>query len=200
MYDLLPGLAQVAHVKPGRTFGHSFLGPGARRIPSAVTSVDRKGKIRTWSLAHYKALLRAAVARKVSVFGEHEAAFAGTYRIGPHPELVGRPVASLGVPAAAAQGVRWAPTDPKRFAEVKLSSGFLPIHMVGTIDGAPRGTPFALAVNGVVVGTGRVAMTTASKRKWVSIVMAERDLMPGRNTLDLLLLRDGGGPARVARR
>jgi hypothetical protein len=195
LYDLLPGVAQIAHVKTGPTYGFSFAGAAARKIPSQVVTVDRKGRIRRWSLGLYRRLLRGAVARRVAVFGQHDAELRRLWRQGPRSDLVGKPVSALRT-ARAARAVSWGLTDPKRFRGVKRGGAFLPIHVVARIRGVRRGTPFAVAVDGVIQGTGRVATTTASKALWVSSVVAPGSLRSGRNAVVLYLL-DGGTLKRV---
>lgn len=196
LYDLLPGVAQIAHVKTGPTYGYSFAGAAAKKIPSEVVTLDRKGKTRRWSFGLYRKLLRATIARRVAVFGQHGAEFSRLWRQGPHSELVGEPVSALRT-AKASRAVSWGLTDPKRFKAVRRASAFLPIHVVAKVHGVKRGTPFAVAVDGVVQGTGRVAQTTASKDLWVSSVVAPSALKDGANSIALYLL-DGTTLKRVA--
>lgn len=196
LYDLLPGVARLAHVPTGPTYGRPFVGPGAGRIPSDVVTVDRRGRVRRWSLRRYRRLVGATVARRVGVFGQHRDELRRLWRQGPHPELVGRRIAALRT-APAPAGVDAALTDPARFRAVRTHSGFLPIHVVAKIGGVARGTPFAVAVDGVVQGTGRVARTTASPDFWISSVVAPSSFHDGTNPIDLYLL-DGTTLERVS--
>ena len=174
LYHLLPGVAQIAHVKTGPTYGYSFAGAAANKIPSQVVTLDRRGKVRRWSFVLYRKLLRATIARRISVFGQHGAQLSRLWRQGP-PRARRQAVSALRT-AKASKAMSWGLTDPKRFRTVQRSSAFLPIHVVAKVHGVKRGTPFAVAVDGVVQGTGRVAQTTASKDFWVSSVIAPSSL------------------------
>jgi hypothetical protein len=195
--DVVPTLGRLAGVSVGPTAGRPFYGPGAGRIPSGVAVRDDRGRVRRWSLGTYERLLRLAVRRRIAVFGEGAGGLTRLYRAGPQSGLVGRSAASLN--ALAAKGTSWKLSDPKRFRRVSPGGPFVPTHVIGTVKGLKAGTPVAVAIDGVIAGTGRVAASKASRARWVSVLVPESALRAGDNAVSLYVL-GGPGPRRVALR
>ena len=92
-----------------------------------------------------------SLARQVALLGN---TWSTAYRIGPHPELIGRATAAL--PALPRERISAVVTDVQPLAHVEPDSGYLPSHIAGTLNGAdPDGRELAFALNGRVVSTGR---------------------------------------------
>ena len=92
--DILPSIADVLGIDmPWRVDGSSVFDSSAR-IPTDVDVFMRSGRRLRLSLPEFKRRIRASLARKIRLFGEHGRP-PGLFGIGPHPELIGRPVSSV---------------------------------------------------------------------------------------------------------
>ncbi len=135
LYDLLPGVAQIAHVKTGPTYGYSFAGAAAKKIPSQVVTLDRKGKVRRWSFGLYRKLLRATIARRISVFGQHGAELSSP--VAPGPALRARRQAGLGAAHGAGEQGRLLGPDRSQALQRGQALERVPAHPRG--GQGPRG-------------------------------------------------------------
>jgi len=119
------------------------------------------------------------------------------YRIGPHPELLGRIV---GVPrGAAADRDDVSLEDPEQFTDVRTRSLFVPTLIEGDVDAdaGPRGQALAIAVD------GRIAATTATYadggHNHFTALVPEGAFPHGANSVDVYRLRGGAGGVRLSR-
>ncbi len=110
------------------------------------------------------------------------------YRIGPHPELIGRPVPQLAAASAHAQIANLGLA-----AHVDPSQELLPTRVTGRLPGTPRGTTrdLAVAVNGRIRAVGRSFHLHGRRTEFFSLIVPESALRPGRNSIRLLEVRDG---------
>jgi hypothetical protein len=164
--DVLPTVADLLGVRiPWKVDGRSALRPGTpmRRRTIIAKKFKNTYLVDTPSYASAK---RAALARKVSLFG------AGLYTVGPRPDLIGTP---------APAGGRSVVVDP--------GSGFVPVHVTGTIPDGRRGggRTVAVAVNGTVAATGVTFTLEGGDEEQYSVVVPERTLKAGRNRIRVLL-------------
>jgi hypothetical protein len=163
--DVLPTIADTLGIPiPWRVDGRSAL---ARPKPRLREIVAKKFK-HTYLVdtPSYETRKRAALARKLALFGD------GIYAFGPRPDLIGRRV-----PAGGREVV----VDP--------DSGFVPSHQAGTI---PHGRPgggraVAIAVNGRVVATGLTFTLAGADAEQYSVIVPERAFRKGVNRVQVLL-------------
>jgi hypothetical protein len=165
--DVLPTIADLLGVRiPWAVDGRSAL---RRGLPARRRTIVAKKFKHTYLVdtPGYEDAKRAALARKVRLFG------AGPQAFGPRPDLIGR-----AVPA----GGRRESFDP--------ASGFVPSHVTGTITGGRQGggRTVAVAVNGVVAATGLTFTLEGSDDEQFSVMVPERALRRGRNRVQLLLV------------
>jgi hypothetical protein len=180
--DVLPTIAELIGVRiPWAIDGRSARAPtvAAQRRRHIVSKkfkhtylVDTRG---------YQRAKRAAVARKLRLFGTN------TYAFGPRPDLIGRRLARLSVLPPGEQ--RALVANARRYARVDPSTRFVPTHIVGRIlKGVPDGERVVVvAVNGTIAATGRTFTLAGSHAEQFSILIPERTLEPGANHLDILL-------------
>jgi hypothetical protein len=165
--DVLPTIADLLGVRiPWKVDGRSALGHAA---PARRRMIIAKKFKHTYLVdtPSYESAKRAALARKLRLFGD------GIYAFGPRPDLIGR---------AAPPGGRFVSVDP--------GSGFLPAHVAGTIPGGHSpGRAVAVAVNGEVVATGLTFALAGSDGEHYSVIVPERSLRPGGNRVAVLLVR-----------
>ena len=192
--DILPTIADVLGIRmPWPVDGASIFDRSAH-IPSNVEVYERSGRKLTLSLPEFKRRIRASLGRKIRLFGSNGRP-PGLYRIGPHPELIGRTVA--GVPRSP---VRAEINDADAYSSVHLRSDFLPAHLTGTIHhaGGPRARDLAAALNGRIVAVGQSFTLTGNQAENFSILLPESAFREGANRVELLSVKDEGGALRLA--
>jgi hypothetical protein len=192
--DVLPTIADVLGIRmPWRVEGESIFDRSAR-IPSNIEVYERSGRRLTLSLPEFKRRIRASLARKIRLFGSNGRG-PGLFGIGPHPELIGRPVGALPRAPVGAE-INGAPA----YSSVHLRSDFLPAQLTGTIHeaGGPQVRDLAAALNGRIVAVGQSFTLAGSHAENFSIMLPESAFREGRNDLQLLSVTDDGGTLRLA--
>jgi hypothetical protein len=192
--DILPTIADVLGIRlPWRVDGESAFDRSAH-IPSNVDVYMRSGRRLRLSLAEFRTRIRASLARKIRLFGDHGRA-PGLFGIGPHPELIGRTVGSL---PGADLGAEI--NDPGAYASVKLRSDFLPAQLTGALhhSGSRHARDLAVALNGRIVAVGQSFVLAGDDAVRFSIMMPEGAFREGRNEVQLLSVTDDGGDVRLA--
>ena len=123
--------------------------------------------------------------------------WAMAYRIGPHPELLGRRVASLRWGRWTGSAPRW-PTPRCRSTSTPGDPVF-PTRVTGALRGVPFGEhrDLAVAVNGRIRAVGRSFDLWRRGREFFSMMVPETSLRAGRNRLEVFEVR-AGGAARAA--
>ena len=198
--DIVPTIADVVGVRiPWDVDGRSLRGtPSPRRVEIATNS----GDVVSGTSDGVAGVVRSTARRNAALFGEGDSSM---YRLGPHAQLIGRPVATWSVSNPGRSIVRL--DGEADFANVRQRGLTVPARIVGEVTdrSIPRGTALAIAIN------GRVAATTTSYalpgRIGFAVMVPESAFRGGRNTVDvfeversldgLRLTRLGGTP-RVA--
>jgi hypothetical protein len=179
--DVMPTLADILGVRiPWRIDGRSAR---ADTIPA-----QRERRIVAKRFRHiypvdtpgYEPERRAALARKLSLFGDD------IYSFGPRPDLLGRPLTELSPQPAS--GDRALVARPERYRDVDPDSGFVPARIVGRIEPGRRGggRVLVVALNGSVAATGRTFTLDGSDTEQFSVLLPERTLRRGANRVQLL--------------
>jgi hypothetical protein len=121
--------------------------------------------------------------------------WAMAYRIGPHPELLGRRVSSL--PVAPVDGISAALANAQLVQHVTPGDTLLPTRLTGRMRGVPVGEhrDVAVAVNGRVRAVGRSFDLWWRRREYFSVVVPETSLRAGHNRVEVFEVR--GGRSRV---
>jgi len=161
--DVLPTIADVLDVGvPWRLDGRSALRPGPPRRRMIVAK--RFEHVYPVDTPGFAAAKQAALERKLELFG------AGLDRFGPRPDLLGLRVGGGG-------------------RTVVASGGHAPAHVSGAIRGGRvgGGRTVAVAVNGRVAATGLTFTLRGTGREQYSLMIPERALRPGPNTIRVLL-------------
>jgi hypothetical protein len=115
--------------------------------------------------------------------------WARAYRVGPHLELLDRPVRALRV---GAPGVERAVVEhPALYASVSRHERLYPTRVTGPLDGVPVGDhrDLALAVNGRIRAVGRSFDFVRQRREFFSFMVPESALRPGANDLRVFEVR-----------
>jgi len=107
------------------------------------------------------------------------------YEIGPHPELIGQPASAAG----PRLGVELA--DAGDYANVDPASGFIPTHIVASVNGPDRHPrDIAVAVNGTIRAVGNTFdLAIGDVGELVSVMVPESAFHKGRNRVEVFLQR-----------
>jgi hypothetical protein len=118
--------------------------------------------------------------------------WASAYRVGPHPELLGRPVGLLRAGGSRA-ATRAVATVANRglYTHVSTRSRVIPTRVSGALHAVPPGEhrDLALAVNGWIRATSRSFDFNRAAPEYYSFQLPETALRPGRNRLQIFELR-----------
>ena len=190
--DVLPTIADVLDVKlPSKTDGRSAFDPTLDR--PVVEMFQRGGRKLSVPIAEFRRRERAALARKIELFGDGP--IERLFAYGPRPELIGRP-GRAGAPAGAVKATVNGAGD---LAKVDPSSDFLPSHVTGRLTGGRAGDTrqVAVAVNGVIRGTGETFYLAGSKEESLSVMVPWSALRAGANRVDVFEITGSGRAARL---
>ncbi|MET0614783.1 MAG: sulfatase-like hydrolase/transferase [Thermoleophilaceae bacterium] len=118
--------------------------------------------------------------------------WASAYRVGPHPELIGRAVGRLATSGApAARSARATVANRELYEHVSRDAQVLPTRVTGSLLGVPAGEhrDLAIAVNGRIRATSRSFDFHRGVPEYYSFQLPETALRPGRNRLQIVELR-----------
>ena len=117
--------------------------------------------------------------------------WASAYRVGPNPELIGRPVRPVSADPPA--GVRAEPANAGLLADVSPGAAVFPSRFTGRLVGGGAGAnrDLAVAVNGRIWAVGRSFHLEDQRPEFFSLLVPDRALRPGRNVAELFEVRDG---------
>jgi Sulfatase len=119
--------------------------------------------------------------------------WAMAYRIGPHPELLGRRVSSLAVQREP--GMSAVIENASLVDQVDPRDTLLPTRVTGPLRGVPfdEHRDVAVAVNGRIEAVGRSFDLWFKGREFFSVVVPERSMRSGHNEVEVFeVLPDGG--------
>ncbi len=202
--DVVPTVAQLL----GTTVwwkhdGTSVFSEAARRRERVSMSRRDFSRVISYSRAEFERrrhALRLWRARKYGTGAESELLFgdpwASAYRVGPHPELIGRSV-PVGVAAAGAVHARLA--NAGLLGDVEPSNPIWPTRVTGRLPGTPPGAmrDLAVAVNGRIRAVGRSFHLRGRAMEFFSLIVPESALRQGSNRVELFEVRPDGGLARL---
>jgi Sulfatase len=119
------------------------------------------------------------LAERIRLFGAEES-WERVFRVGPHPELVGRNAAELRETDAVGTAIELTQADAVE--EVDPDSGSVPAYLSGRVIGDSDLPNLALAVN------GRVAAVVPLQGRAFSALVSERAFRPGKNAVEAFLV------------
>jgi len=200
--DVVPTLAELLRTKVWwRHDGRSVFSAAARARDRVAMTRRDFSRVISYSRAEFerrRERLRAWRASKYGTGAESELMFgdpwASAYRIGPHPELIGRRPSQVVTGAAHAEIANLALT-----AHVDRSATILPTRVTGRIPGTAPGTmrDLAVAVNGRIEAVGRSFHLRGRRTEFFSLLVPESALRAGANDVAVLEVRPDGRLARL---
>jgi len=186
--DIVPTIADLLNIPMGyKHDGRSAFGPTVRRRRSvrlrtrdfqrvvAIGAKDLEARRLKNRVRRFGLFSGGAESRKL--FGSP---WTSVYRWGPHPELIGRRVATFKILPAGGVKAQVAGAPP-----VKGSSAIIRTHIAGRITGgkAKDRRVIAVSANGVVRALGRSFYLLGEDRESFATLLAESALRRGRNVI-----------------
>ena len=198
--DVVPTIADLLGTRPRwRHDGRSAFAPvTSRRREVALPTRDFSKVIRIGlpELQRRRAANRRRRAELVGTGAEsnllYGSPWAALYRVGSHPELVGREVSDL--PTAPAGALSAGVANAGLLRHVSADDEIVPTRVTGRILGGPPAglRDVAVAVDGRVWATGRSFRLDGRPYEYYSLLMPEESLRPGRNAIELFEVRPDG--------
>ena len=179
--DILPTIAEVLGIRlPDKPDGVSAFGPEVKGRESVrMLKRDLSGWIRL-SAGEFERRKTEQLARKIALFGTGADGPDRLFRVGPHQELLGKPAGSLpdldGAELEGASG----------YEDVDASSGYLPAHVVGHVNGGEPGTDIAIALNGEIVAVSRTFTLANDDEVIFAAIVPESTFRDGPNEVRVL--------------
>jgi hypothetical protein len=193
--DIVPTIARTAGIPlPWHVDGRSLFDSENDRPRLNLLTIQ--GRITT-ELAPVKRQRDASVRRQIGLFGAGRAA-PGIWGIGPHPELIGKPVASLPVTSASGLTATISEDVLELLGNLPEGSDVLPTPVYGSLrgQGSEERQPLAVALNGTVAA---VTWSVGGGSSAYSALVRESAYRAGRNRAEVFLI-DGGPAGLVLRR
>ncbi len=192
-FDLVPTVAGLLGTHVGWEHdGRSAFGPAARsrRTISIVTrDFGQTIRIGLPEMQHRRAANRARRARTFLTGAQSDLMFgspwASLYRVGPHPQLLGRRLQDLSVsPPGPVRAVLANAGLPRA---VDPDDTGLPTRVTGTLEGVGlrEFRDLAVAVNGRIHATGRTFHLHGRRAEYFSMLLPEEALHPGDNRVEI---------------
>lgn len=198
--DVLPTIADILGIEiPWRVGGRSAL-RDPRRETVRVRTNPREDPDRE-ATAPFALLLQkqeASVERKVGLFGA--GGWERLFVLGPHRELLGRPVTALPVDAESADRASIDHEGTRRLL-TRMEAGlpFVPSPLQGHVegDGARIGRVLAVAVNGTIAALATIYR--ASGEQHFSALAPESAFRTGRNEVEFFWVDGSAGAEQLTR-
>jgi hypothetical protein len=201
--DVVPTVADVLGTKVWWPHdGRSVFSPAERAQQEVVIPRRDFSRVLTMGRAEFerrRAALRLWRARKYGTGLQSELLFgdpwASAYRIGPHPELIGRRIGSTAVAASVSTIA-----NARLLDDVEPSKQILPTRVTGRLrDGSPTTMrDLAVAVNGRIAAVGRSFHLQGRPSEFFSLIVPETALRRGRNVVELLEVPPSGSLRALA--
>jgi hypothetical protein len=194
--DIVPTIFDLLHVQPRVPMdGKSAFAPQVhRRRTVRILERDTFRPLR-FTANEWERGKAAALERKLRLFGVGRDGPLRLFRIGPHPELLSRPVRSFPVEQSA--GARFVGAD--EYGHVNLRSSTVPAWVTGYVEGVPAGRDLAVAINGRIAALTKSFHLATAKETLFAVMVPESSFRTGRNHVELFELRRVGAQVTLRR-
>ena len=182
--DILPTVLDILNVNPkvhmdGKS-AYSSTVKNRKTLRFEIRNTFQTLKIPAAAFERERAQI---IARNHRLFGSGADGPQRIYEIGPHPELIGQPASAAGPPLSVDLA------DAGDYANVDPSTGFIPTHIVASVNGPDRHPrDIAVAVNGTIQAVGNTfKLAVGNAGELVSVMVPESAFHKGKNTVQVLL-------------
>ena len=151
--------------------------PSPRRSSAGAASASsqrRTFRPLRFTAAEWERGKAAALERKLRLFGVGRDGPLRLFRVGPHPELLSRPVRGFAVEQS--EGAHF--VDAKAYGRVDPRSPTVPSWVTGYLEGVPAGRDLAVAVNGRIAATTKSFQLATGKQTLFAAMVPESSFAP----------------------
>jgi Sulfatase len=184
--DILPTIFDVLNLDPRvKMDGRSAFSPEVQNRDELRFEIRNTFETLRIPAATFARERQEIIERNHRLFGTGVDGPDRIYEIGPHPELIGQPASAAGPKL----GVELA--DAGDYANVDPASGFIPTHIVASVNGPDRHPrDIAVAVNGTIRAVGNTfKLAVGDAGELVSVMVPESAFHKGRNRVEVFLQR-----------
>src|SRR3954451_8185051 len=177
--DLLPTILRAAQLKKiPAAVASDALGTRPKQAPKWISVLTNRSGVVELDPPTLLRRRAATIAERARRFGTG-ADVARLFKIGAHPELIGRRPTGLRPIRARLYG-------PRRFLDVDLHGHRVPSNVIGRLQARPPANrDIAVAVNGRIAAVGRSFRPTGSSETTFSLLVPESAFRQGRNDVRL---------------
>jgi hypothetical protein len=187
--DVVPTIADILGIRlPEKVDGKSAFSPEAKaRDEVKMLKRDLSGFVRL-SKSDLELDRAAEVQEKLRNYGSGDDPPERMFRVGDNSELVGRDVSEL--TASGDSDARVELVADGEYADVDLSTPFVPTWVVGTVSGA-TGKDIAVAVNGRIQAVGNSFRLATGGDELIAVMVPESAMRDGRNDVEVFEVSGG---------
>jgi hypothetical protein len=180
--DILPTILDVLNVNPKvHMDGKSAFSSDVRRRRS-IRIIERNSfKPISFGVGEWEARRKAALDRRLRLFGVGREGPLRLFRIGPDQQMLFEPVSAFSVTRGS--GARFA--QASEYRNVDLRSPTIPVHVTGYLNGTPTGRTIAIAVNGKIGAVTNSFHLTTGKQTIFAAMTPESLWRQGRNRVEV---------------
>lgn len=189
--DVVPTIADILGIRlPEKVDGKSAFGPEVKgRDEVKMLKRDLSGYVRL-SKSELESDRAAEVQEKLRNYGSGDDPPERLYRVGNNSELVGREVSELS--QSGDSDARVELTAKGEYANVDLSTPFVPTWVVGTVSGGSgSGKDIAVAVNGRIGAVGNTFRLATGDDELIAVMVPESAMRDGRNDVEVFEVSGG---------
>ena len=189
--DVVPTIADLLGIRlPEKVDGKSAFSAEAKaRDEVKMLKRDLSGYVRL-SKADLEADRAAEVQEKLRNYGSGDDPPERMYRVGNNSELVGRDVSEL--TEGGDSDARVDLVADGEYANVDLSTPFVPTWVVGTLSGGSGSNKdIAVAVNGRIQAVGKTFRLATGGDKLMAVMVPESTMRDGRNDVEVFEVSGG---------
>jgi hypothetical protein len=184
--DILPTIFDILNLDPRvKMDGKSAFSPEVQNRDTLRILIRNTFQVLRIPAAEFTRERQQMIERNHRLFGTGSDGPERIYRIGPHPELIGQPASAAGPKLSVDLA------DAGDYENVDPSSGFVPTHIVASVNGPDRHPrDIAVAVNGTIRAVGNTfKLAVGNAGELVSVMVPESAFRKGRNRVDVYLQR-----------
>jgi Sulfatase len=180
--DILPTIFDLLNLDPRVEMdGRSAFGDEVQRRDTLRILIRNSFEEIRIQAADFEREKQAIVERNQSLLGSGRDGPGRIFRIGPHPELIGRPASEAGAKLDVEL------VYASEYEDVDPESVYVPTHVIGRVQGG--GGPkrdIAVAVNGTIAAVGNTfTLATGDEGELVSVMVPPSAFRAGRNQVEV---------------
>ena len=179
--DILPTILDVLDIDPRvKIDGKSAFGPAVKRRRRIRILERNTFEPLVFSAPEWEARRRAALRRKLRLFGTGSEGPLRLFRIGPRQDLLFQPVSRYRVTAGS--GASFVGAEGYRDVDLR---DLVPAHVMGHLEGVPGGRDLAIAVNGTIEATTRSFTLATGGGPIFAAMVPPSSFRQGRNRVEI---------------